>query len=164
MLEAFFQNSNVWVAISFITVIAIIVKFAGKFIIGSIDNKITEIKREITEAENLRVEAQEMLAQYQRKQRDAEKEASAILDNAKTHADNIRKKAEADIEIVMARKEEQLAERLKRIEENAVAEIQDQAAEIALAATTQIILEKTDAKTDAKLQSKTIKNLASALN
>ena len=50
-------------------------------IVGIIDAKIDSIKNEIENAESIRVEAQELLAQYERKQRDADKEAEEIVKN-----------------------------------------------------------------------------------
>lgn len=158
------HDTNLWVAISFVIFVFIVYKLAGKFLVGKLDEKIEEIKREINEAENLRVEAQELLAQYQRKQRDAEKEAEAIIKNAEVHAVKIREKAEADFAETMARKEEQLAERLKRIEDNAVADIQNRAAELAVQATTQIISETLSSDVDKSLKEKTIASVGGNLN
>ncbi|MEM6781769.1 MAG: hypothetical protein AAF569_07895 [Pseudomonadota bacterium] len=158
------NDSNVWVAISFVIFGFIVYKFAGKFIVGALDKKIEEIRREIDEAENLRVEAQELLAQYQRKQRDAEKEAKSIIKNAEEHAEKIRVKAEADLAEAMARKEEQLTERLKRIEDNAIADIQNHAAELAVNATTQIIEETLSKDVDQALKDKTISSVSQNLN
>lgn len=164
MIEWLSHDSTPWVMFSFIAFAVIVYKLAGKAIVGKLDAKIEEIKREINEAENLRVEAQELLAQYQRKQRDAEKEAAAIIKNAEAHAVKIREKAEADFSQLMARKEEQLAERLKRIEDNAVADIQNHAAELAVRATTQIIAETLSSDVDKKLKEKTIASVAQNLN
>lgn len=164
MIEWLSHDSTPWVLFSFIAFVVIVYKLAGKTIVGKLDAKIEEIKREINEAENLRVEAQELLAQYQRKQRDAEKEAEAIIKNAEAHAVKIREKAEADFSQLMVRKEEQLAERLKRIEDNAIADIQNHAAELAVRATSQIIEETLSSDVDKKLKEKTIASVAQNLN
>ena len=63
------QDSNIWFLFSFIIFIFILVKFGGPFIVDALDARIAEIKKDLKESESLRVEAQEMLAQYQRKQR-----------------------------------------------------------------------------------------------
>lgn len=164
MMELLAHDTSLWVGISFVLFCLVIYKFAWKHIIGALDSRIAEIQKEITEAENLRVEAQELLAQYQRKQRDAEKEAEAIIKNAEVHAIKIKEKAEADLADTMARKEEQLAERLKRIEENAIAEIQNHAADVAVSATSQIIAETLSADVDKALKEKTIAAVSKNLN
>ena len=62
-------------------------KMGRKSVVGALDAKIDEVKSEIENAERLRVEAQELLAQYQRKQRDAEQEAADILKRAQEHSE-----------------------------------------------------------------------------
>jgi F-type H+-transporting ATPase subunit b len=50
-----------------------------KTIAKTLDDRADAIKSELEEAKRLREEAQEMLASYQRKQREAEAEADAIV-------------------------------------------------------------------------------------
>lgn len=161
--EGLLVDSNFWVAVSFVVFAAIVFHFGKKFGVSKLDEKIESIRQELKEAENLRVEAQEMLAQYQRKQRDAEGEAKAIVSKAEEHAAKIRASAETELAASMARKEEQLAERLRRIEENAIAEIQNHAAELAVSATTQIISEALNDNVDDDLKKQTIQSLSSTL-
>ena len=71
----FFQDPASWILISFIIFCGIMWRFAKDKFLSMIDSRIETIKKEITTAENLRVEAQELLAQYQRKQRDVAQEA-----------------------------------------------------------------------------------------
>lgn len=164
MMEMLAHDTGLWVTISFVVFAVIAFKLGRKSVIGGLDGKINEIKSEIENAERLRVEAQELLAQYQRKQRDAEKEAGDILSRAKEQAKQLKKTAETDLAEVMDRRETQLAERLRRIEENAIAEIQGHAAELAVAATTEMIIQTLDEKTNSDLNEESIKNLSKQLN
>jgi F-type H+-transporting ATPase subunit b len=164
MIELLSHDTSIWVAISFILFAFLAFKLGRKSITTGLDNKINEIKTEIETAERLRVEAQELLAQYQRKQRDAEKEAKDILSNAKKQAKEITKTAETDLSELMERRESQLAERLRRLEENAISEIQSHAADLAVAATTEMIVQTLDEKTNAKLNEETINSLSKHLN
>ena len=77
MLEILFHNTTVWVAISFVLLVALLVKTAGSKINAVLDDKIALIKAEIETAERLKAEAQALLADFQEKQRDAEKTAAA---------------------------------------------------------------------------------------
>jgi len=158
------EDTHTWVTISFVIFVAMAFKFGRKSVLGGLDKKIEAIRTEIQTAETLRVEAQELLAQYQRKQRDAEKEAEQIVASAKRHADRIREAAEAELVETMNRRETQLSARLKRIEENAVAEIQAQAAELAVAATTEIITRTLDDKSGAALADESVASIAKHLN
>lgn len=164
MLEILAHDTALWVAISFVIFSVMMFVLGRKSVIGGLDSKINEIKSEIENAERLRVEAQELLAQYQRKQRDAEKEAAEILDHAKKQAEQLKKNAEKTLSENMDRREDQLAERLKRIEENAIAEIQSHAADLAVAASQEMIIKTLDDKLNASLNEETIKNIAKQLN
>lgn len=163
-MELLAQDTGLWVTISFVVFLLAAFKLGRKSVVGGLDAKIDEIKNEIENAERLRVEAQELLAQYQRKQRDAEKEAADILARAREQAKVLRRNAKKELQETMDRRETQLAERLRRIEENAVAEIQSQAAELAVAATTEMIVQTLDEKTNEDLNEKSIKNLSKQLN
>ncbi len=153
------QDSHIWFTFSFLIFVAIIVKLGLPALNGMLDARINEIKKDLETSENLRVEAQEMLAQYQRKHRDAVQEAEKILSTAKENAKQIKESAEAELEATMRRRENQLTDRLERMEQNAINEIQSYAADLAMNAATQIIVEKLDKKTNAKLVEQSISNL-----
>ena len=98
MLDILAHDTNVWVTISFVVFALLAFKLGRKSILAGLDSKIEAIRTEIQTAESLRVEAQELLAQYQRKQRDAEQEAAQIVAQAKAHAKRIQEAAEAERE------------------------------------------------------------------
>ena len=164
MMELLAHDTALWVGISFVIFAFIAFKLGRSSVVGALDAKIDEVKQEIENAERLRVEAQELLAQYQRKQRDAEAEAADILARAQEQAKMIKSTAEADIAEIMDRRETQLAERLRRIEENALSEIQSHAADLAVAATTEMIAQTLDEKANSALNEASIGNLAKHLN
>lgn len=164
MLELLAHDTYIWVTISFVVFVYFAFKLGRKSILDGLDGRINEIKTEIDTAERLRVEAQELLAQYQRKQRDAEKESKDILKQAKSQAKQFTKTAETDLSELMKRRENQLTERLRRLEENAITEIQSHAADLAVAATTEMIIQTLDEKTNAKLNEDTINSLSKHLN
>ncbi|MBI1301989.1 MAG: hypothetical protein GC137_10110 [Alphaproteobacteria bacterium] len=145
------ENPYMWYTLSFLILCFIIYKFGGPAINKYLDGRIEDIKRDLQEAESLRVEAQEMLAQYQRKHRDAVQESEKILQKAKENAEKFRKTAEAELEAVMKRREQQLEERLKRMEQNAIDDIKSYAAQLAMNAAEQIVIDQLDKKTNTKL-------------
>lgn len=151
MVEYLSHDTGIWVLFSFLIFAFVAYKLGKDSVLSKLDGRIEEIRKEIETAETLRVEAQELLAQYQRKQRDAEKEASELVKQAEKSAVAIREKAEADHAASMQRREQQLAERIKRIQDNAVAEIQNHAADVAITATKEIISQTLDEKTNAQL-------------
>lgn len=164
MLELLAHDTGIWVTFSFLVFAAVAYKLGRKSVLGALDSRIAEVKNEIETAERLRVEAQELLAQYQRKQRDAEKEAKEMVKRAQQQAEEMAKNSEIELNETIARRELQLTERLKRLETNAIAEIQNHAAELAVAATTEIIIQTLDAKTNSRLNDQTISALPQNIN
>ena len=148
-----------WLCISFLIFAGILWRFGMPAINAALDKRIAEIKEDLETAESLRVEAQEMLAQYQRKQKEALKDAEKIIANAKISAKQFQEKIEAEATENMVRKEQQLQERLKRMEENALQDIQSRAAQIAIAAVERIIAEKLDKKAHTKLVEQSIADI-----
>lgn len=157
------HDTHVWYAFSFLIFVLGAWKFGRKPVLDALDRRIGEIRAEIKEAESLRIEAQELLAQYQRKQREAAKEAGIIVENARKSAEQIRAKAEAEMTDMLKRREQQTADRLRRMEETAVQEIRAYAAELAVKATAEIIVNKANDATHARLIDESVKKIAGQL-
>ncbi len=158
-----FQDTGTWVLFSFLIFAFVMWKYGKDGILAALDKRIEAVRKEIETAETLRVEAQELLAQYQRKQRDTAKEADEIVANAKVHAAEIKKQADKDLKEIAARRELQLTERLARMEQNAVQEIQTYAAELAVKATSELIAKQMDKKTNENLVDQSIKDVSKQL-
>lgn len=159
----FLLDTNVWYAVSFAMFALVIIKYGWPALINYIDNRIVEIREDIEKAESLRTEAHELLAQYQRKHRDAVQEADEIIKNAEKHAAEIKAQAEADIEEVIVRREKQLEERIARMQTNAIEEIQAHTANLAIEATAEIIASKLDKKANQNLVDASIKTISKKL-
>lgn len=158
------HDEHTWLLASFLVFLAIVWKVGRPAILAQLDSRITLIKKEIETAENLRVEAQELLAQYQRKHRDALLESERIIATARQHAEEIRVKAESDLEETMERREKQLKERLHRMELAAIDEVRAYAADLAIKATTEIIVKKLDKKANETLVDQAIKDMSSNIH
>ena len=154
------HDSSLWLLLSFVIFAGLIYKYGKGALLGMLDARIESIREEIKTAENLRVEAQEMLAQYQRKQKDAAKDAEKIITNAKQQADDIKKQADKDLKETIARREKQLKERVERMKQNAKDEILEYASNLAIAATQEIIADNLDKKANEKLVDDAIKNVS----
>ncbi len=150
-MEEYLSDEYFWYTISFLMFVGVLWKYALPVIINLLDARIAQIIKNLEEAENLRIEAQEILAQYQRKHRDALEESQKIIDAAKENARQYKENALADLEAAMKLREEQLIARLERMEQSAIGEIQNYAAELSMQAARKIIEDKLDKKTNAKL-------------
>ena len=160
----FLIDTNFWYGVSFAMFVAVIWKYGWPVLIGFLDKRIEEIRDEIDTAESLRTEAHELLAQYQRKHRDAVEEAEQIIKNAQVHADEIKAQAEEDIEEILARREKQLEERIARMQAKAIEEIQEHTANLAIEATAGIIADKLDKKANQSLVDESINTIGKKLH
>lgn len=84
-----FHDPTFWTAVAVVLFVALIAKPVGKMASKALDERADKIKAELDEAEKLRNEAQDLLAQYQRKQRDAASEAESIIQHAKEEAERM---------------------------------------------------------------------------
>jgi F-type H+-transporting ATPase subunit b len=160
----FLLSTDTWYAVSFAFFAFIIWKFGWPALLKFIDSRIAAIAEEIEKAENLRTEAHELLAQYQRKHRDAVKEADEIIKNAEKHAKEIKARAEEEIEETIARREKQLEERVARMESAAVEEIKNHTANLAIEATAEIIADNLDKKANQALVDQSISTIGQKLH
>ncbi len=159
-----FQDSTAWVALSFVIFVVLANVYGRKSVISGLDARIERIRSEIATAEDLKNQAQSLLAEYQQKHDAAAEEAATIVSQAKAQAVQMQEKAASDFEATMARKEAMMQERIQRMEESAMDDIRRYAAELAINATTQIIAQKMDAPTAEKLADASIRKVSDNLN
>jgi len=117
-----------------------------------------------TEPQSLREEAQKTLAEYKRKQRDAEAEASQMIEHAKEEARRIRQQAEKDLEAALARRTQQAEEKIQQAEATALKEVRNQAVDVAITATAKLLAEKIDKTKDEALVDRSIEDVSAKLN
>ena len=154
-----------WVAISFVGFIALVVYFkASALITKSLDERAERIKAELDEAQRLREEAQALLAEYQRKRRDAEKEAEDIITLAKDEAERLSKEASAALAESMDRRMKATEAKIAQAEAQAIDDVRKAAADAAVRAATTIISKSMSAKMQADLVTDSVKDIKAKLN
>ena len=129
-----------WVLVSFVLFIGLIVylKVPGK-VTAMLDERAERISRELDEARKLREEAQELLADYERKRRDADKEAEAIIAQTREEAEAFAVETRQKLVEMVERRGNMAEEKIAQAEAQAVKEVRAAAAELAIAAATRII-------------------------
>jgi F-type H+-transporting ATPase subunit b len=130
----FYATPEFYVAAAFILVVALAYRPVMRAITAGLDTRSGQIKGKLDEARRLREDAQALLAEYQRKQRDALQEAEAILTHAREEAARLKTEAEAGLEASIARREQQAVDRIAQAEAQAVAEVRNLAVDIAIGA------------------------------
>ena len=135
------QDTGFWVLLATAAFAVIAYKKGKKPVLAMLDGRTERIRKELEEAERLRIEAQELLAECQKKNRDAVQTAQKIVDTAKQTAARIEKEAAAALEETIRRREAQLIERIARAEAAAITELRQQAADIATRASETLLKE-----------------------
>jgi F-type H+-transporting ATPase subunit b len=135
LLEAEF-----WVAIAFIIfcVILVYVK-VDRYLLDSLDQRRNRIKAELDDARRLKEEAEKLLAEYRRKQGEAEREAQEIIAGAKAEAERLAIEAKAKMEEFVSRRTKMAETKITQAEAQAVADVRAAAAEAAVAAAEKIL-------------------------
>ena len=156
---------------SFYAFLALLVFFAlllrmgvHRTIAKTLDDRADAISSELEDAKRLREEAAEMLASYQRKQREAEAGAEAIITQAKSEAKSLKAEARKEMTERLERRTAMAEQRIAQAEAQAAAEVKAAAAELAAQAAEEILktqLKKTDLN---KIVDADIKSVGDQLN
>ena len=155
----FFANPESWVAITWLVVVLLLARPAGKAIIQGLDRRRDRIQETLAEAERLRDEAQEALATYQKKQREALKDAEDIIAQARAEAARLTQQAAESLTDLVRRREQQALDRVAQSEADAIRDVRNRAVEIAVAAAGAVIADHLPAEKAAALIDTAIKDL-----
>ena len=109
---AFYETREFWVAIAFVIFAVGIYRPIRKALVTALDARAERIRSEIEEASRLHEEAKSLLASYERKQREAAKEAAEIVASARNEAETARRKAAEDLTATLERREQMAMDRL----------------------------------------------------
>jgi F-type H+-transporting ATPase subunit b len=159
-----FSNPEFWVAVAFVVVAVLAYKPVMRMVGASLDARAAKIRGQIEEARKLREDAQALLAEYQRKSREAMAEAEKIIAQARTEAARMKVEAEKDLEQSLERRKAQALERIAQSEAQALAQVRNTAVDVALAAAEKLIAENLDPAKKTALADKAISELQGRLN
>jgi F-type H+-transporting ATPase subunit b len=159
------SDAEFWVAIAFLLFLGVMARAgAHRFVLGALDDRATRIKTELDEARRVRDEAQALLAEYQSKRGEADREADAIVTAAKGEAERIAAEAKTKVEDFVARRTKMAETKIAQAEAQAVADVRAAAADAAVAAAEKILSESTKGKVADDLIVQGIRDLKAKLN
>lgn len=159
------MDATFWALVALIIFLAILAYYGvPAMLAGSLDKRAEKIRNELDEARRMREEAQQLLAEYQRKRKDAEEEASDIVASAEREAQSIVREAKEKTEDYVARRTALAEEKIAKAEADAVNEVRASAVNLAVAAAERIIAEKADAATQNSLFTKSLGEVKQRLN
>ena len=158
-------DATFWALVGLVLFLALIIylKVPGKM--GeALDKRSDAIRSELEDARRLREEAQALLAEYQRKQREAEREAEDIINQAKREAKAMTSDAKAKLEAYVERRQKQAEEKIQQAEAQAVQDVRSRSVDVAIATAQALITDKVGGKIADGLIAQSIKDVGSKLN
>jgi F-type H+-transporting ATPase subunit b len=151
--EAFYADPHFWVALSFVLFMVVFVRKVLPLINQALDKRAEGIRDELDQATRLREEAEELLKTYKLQQREMQKQAKEIIENATRDAAAIRANAAEELKATLARRRQQAEDNIKRAQTDAHALIKREIVDLAVVkAKTVVAAQLQDAKEDPAIQ------------
>jgi F-type H+-transporting ATPase subunit b len=164
MIELIYEPET-WVAVAFVIFVGILIRLGVPgMLFKSLDDRSARIKAELDEALRLRKEAEAVLAEYRRKQSEAEKVAESIILNARGEAERLAAEAKAKVEEFIVRRTKMAETKIAQAEAQALADVRSAAADAAVAAAEKILIETTRGPAAEALVAQGIRDLKAKLN
>ncbi|MDP6689553.1 MAG: ATP F0F1 synthase subunit B [Alphaproteobacteria bacterium] len=137
------MDATFWVGAAFVLFVGILfyLKVPG-MLTKALDDRSAKIAEDLEEARQLREEAQALLANYERKQRDALSEAEEIIAHAKEEAVREADIAARKLDEAIARRQQAALDKIAMAEAQAEKEVRDAAIEIAITAATAVVAQQ----------------------
>lgn len=132
-----------WVAVAFFAFVAL-VAYLGGFgqFLGGLDSRAKRIRAELDEARRLRDEAARILADYQRRRSEAEREVESIVAGAREEAERNSAEAHARLTEFVARRTAAAEAKIAQAERQAEADVRAAAADAAVKVSETILRER----------------------
>ena len=160
MLEA-----EAWVAIATILFLGILVYMGvHKQLLDALDGRRHRIQAELDEAQRLREEAQQLVAEYRRKRDAAESEAQDMIASARAEAERYAAESKIKMDEFVARRTQMAETKIAQAESQALADVRAAAADAAVAAAADILTQTTRGKVADDLLAQGIRDVQSKLN
>ncbi|GJM03318.1 MAG: ATP synthase subunit b [Rhodomicrobium sp.] len=160
-----FSNPATWVAVFFFVFVALLIwKSVPKLITKALDDRAAEIQAELDAARKLREEAQSVLADYQRKAREAETEAESIVAQAKRESEAFAKETREKLTETLERRSKAADLKITQAEAKAVSEVREAAIDAAVKASEKLLADKAQGDKAADLIANSISQVKGRMN
>ncbi|TCL75848.1 F0F1 ATP synthase subunit B [Rhizobium sp. BK251] len=130
----------------------------------SLDDRADHIRNELAEAKRLREEAQHLLAEYQRKRKEAEAEAAHIVAAAEREAEMLTEEARKKTEEFVANRTAISEQKIKQAEADAMKAVRSAAVDLGIAAAESVLAKKADNGVQSKLFETAVGEVKNRLN
>ena len=154
-----------WAFMGLIVFLAILVYLkVPQKIAGVLDSRAETIRTQLDDARRLREEAQALLAEYQRRRREAEEEAEGIVGQARREAEAIAAETRQKMQEYVERRTKGVEQRIAQAEAQAIAEVRSRAVDVAAAAAARILAERAQGDAGRELVDQSIGTVRANLN
>jgi F-type H+-transporting ATPase subunit b len=153
-------NELIWGAISFVVLVFLLWKFAWPGIKNGMENRSERIRRDLSEAESARTQAEQVLAGYQSQLADARNESARIIEEARQTADSMRRDLQQRAEADVAEMRQKAAADIEAAKAQAVADLQAEVASLAIGAAEQVVERSLDRETNVALVERYIQQVS----
>ena len=158
-------NAEFWVAVAFLIFVALMIYMGvHRRVLDALDQRSARIRAELDEALRLKQEAQKLVAEYQTRHREAEREAQAIVESARAEAERLATENKTKMEELIARRTKMAETKIAQAEAQALAEVRTAAGEAAVAAAERILSQTAKGKVAEELIQRGIGEVKSKLN
>ena len=159
------QDPVFWTLVALVIFFGLVLYMKVPAMIGkSLDARGEAIRKELDDARRMREEAQQLLADYQRRSRDAEEEAKGIVEQAKREAEALAAETRKNLADGLERRTKAAEDKIARAEAQALGEVRSAAVTAAIAAAENILKSKVAGATASSLIDESIRNLKGRLN
>jgi F-type H+-transporting ATPase subunit b len=159
------REPETWVAVAFVLFVALLVYLKVPAMLAKmLDERADKISKELAEAKKLREEAQALLAEYQKKRAEAEKDAANIVAQAKIEAESYSVETRKKLAETIERRTKQAAQKIAQAEAAAIKEVRTTATEAAIATASKLVGEAVQGTKGTKLIDESIAAVKSRLN
>jgi F-type H+-transporting ATPase subunit b len=157
--------AQIWAQVALVIFLGVVfyLKVPG-VITKSLDDRAAKIAAELDAAKQIRDEAQALLAEYQKKRKEAEAEAAGIVAAAKREAEILASEAKQKTADYVARRTAISEQKIKQAESEAVNAVRAAAVDLAVAAAEKLIASKVDANVSNGLFTDAVSQVKARLN
>jgi F-type H+-transporting ATPase subunit b len=160
-----FFEAETWVAVAFFILAAILWKVGGfRAMTDALDQRGKRIRAELDEAKRLREEAAKVLADYQKRRDEAEREAQDILAAAQDEARRTADEAHRRMQDFVERRTRAAEAKIAQAETQATAQVRAAAADAAIAVSETLLREKLAGDAAQDLVAKSLADVRRKLN
>jgi F-type H+-transporting ATPase subunit b len=144
-------NEIIWGSLAFLVLLVVMVKFGMPAVTKAMNDRTERIRSNIDGAEKVKVEADSILADYQRQLADAKNEANRIIEEARQTAESLRRDLMVRAEAEVAELRQRSSEDITAAQDRALSDLRAKVAELAISAAEKVVEKSLDRETNIAL-------------